>query len=278
MSIWFNRFTCPGWTFVPRKPHPFGNEYHSICCGKSGIMYAVEIVEGKDYPKKRTDETNINGKTVGLSLRLTRRLHGTGRLVILDSGFCVLKGLVEFKKIGVFASAVIKKRRYWPKFIKGEEINDYMKDKKNGYSDVATGILEGVKYNVFVMKDVGFCMKLMATYGDLTPTESDNNSASRSVEKPNGMREKIEFKYSPPFENHYLYRHAVDDHNNLRHSTPSLEGTWITQRWVNRVFAFFLAITEVNTYLYFRYFFFENQPKIPHSTPISKATGGGYDK
>ena len=124
MSIWFNRFTCPGWTFVPRKPHPFGNEYHSICCGKSGIMYAVEIVEGKDHPKERSDETNKNGKTVGLLLRLTRRLHGTGKLVILDSGFCVLKGLV------VFASAVIKKRRYWPKFIKGEEINDYMKDKK----------------------------------------------------------------------------------------------------------------------------------------------------
>ena len=29
MSIWMSRWTCPGWVFCPRKPHPFGNEYHS---------------------------------------------------------------------------------------------------------------------------------------------------------------------------------------------------------------------------------------------------------
>jgi hypothetical protein len=28
-----------------------GNEYHSICCGLSGIMYAIELVKGKDHPK-----------------------------------------------------------------------------------------------------------------------------------------------------------------------------------------------------------------------------------
>ena len=36
--------------FVPRKPWPFGNEYHSVCCGLSGVMYGVELVEGKDHP------------------------------------------------------------------------------------------------------------------------------------------------------------------------------------------------------------------------------------
>ena len=37
MSIWHNRWTCPGWLFCPRKPHPFGNEYHTACCGLLGI-------------------------------------------------------------------------------------------------------------------------------------------------------------------------------------------------------------------------------------------------
>lgn len=58
MSIWFNRYTCPGWVFCPRKPHPYGNEYHSICCGLSGIMYAIEIVEGKDKPREREQDEN----------------------------------------------------------------------------------------------------------------------------------------------------------------------------------------------------------------------------
>ena len=57
MSIWFNKFTCPGWMFVPRKPHPFGNEYHSICCGLSGVMFAIELVEGKDRPKEKKERS-----------------------------------------------------------------------------------------------------------------------------------------------------------------------------------------------------------------------------
>ena len=30
MIDWLNKY-CPGWMCVPRKPHPFGNEYHTIC-------------------------------------------------------------------------------------------------------------------------------------------------------------------------------------------------------------------------------------------------------
>ena len=41
MMVWTNKVTCPGFMFVPRKPHPFGNEWHSICCGISGIMFAI---------------------------------------------------------------------------------------------------------------------------------------------------------------------------------------------------------------------------------------------
>ncbi len=53
MSVWLNQF-CPGGMCVPRKLHPFGNEYHTICNGdlKIGtpIMFQVELVEGKDRP------------------------------------------------------------------------------------------------------------------------------------------------------------------------------------------------------------------------------------
>eukprot|EP00957_Ditylum_brightwellii_P020742 1563810-Ditylum_brightwellii.AAC.1 len=52
MSIWTSKWTCPGWMFVPRKPHPMGNEYHTIACGKSGILYGREIVEGKSWKGK----------------------------------------------------------------------------------------------------------------------------------------------------------------------------------------------------------------------------------
>jgi Transposase IS4 len=61
MSVWTNPHTCPGYMYVPRKPWPFGNEYHTIRCGKSTIMYAIELVEGKDSPadKKKSSTKRV---------------------------------------------------------------------------------------------------------------------------------------------------------------------------------------------------------------------------
>ena len=43
-----DRYTFPGWMFVPRKPHPFVNKYHKIACAKSKVIYNVDMVEGED--------------------------------------------------------------------------------------------------------------------------------------------------------------------------------------------------------------------------------------
>ena len=102
--------------FCPRKPHPFGNEYHSICCGLSGIMYAVELREGKDAPAQREvdpEEKKI-GKTACLLLRLTKALYTTGKVVILGSGFCVLQAIIALQEKGVFSGAWIKKESIGP--------------------------------------------------------------------------------------------------------------------------------------------------------------------
>ncbi len=34
---------------MPRKPHPMGSKYHSICWGVRGIINAIELVKGKDF-------------------------------------------------------------------------------------------------------------------------------------------------------------------------------------------------------------------------------------
>lgn len=96
-------------------------------------------------------------------------IAGSGKVVILDSGFCVLQGLVELKKKGIFASAVIKKRRFWPKHVPGEAMDAWMSIKPIGGVDSLTGRLDNVPYNLFCMKDVDYTMKLMSTYGSLVP-------------------------------------------------------------------------------------------------------------
>ena len=51
MSIWTLRWTCTGFMFVPRKPRPVTNEYHTIVDGLWGIFFGMEKVEGKEKPK-----------------------------------------------------------------------------------------------------------------------------------------------------------------------------------------------------------------------------------
>ena len=129
MSIWTSRWTCPGYVFCPRKPHPFGNEYHTITCGVSGILFGIEMVKGKDQPPELPADPR-DKKTVNLLLCLCKSLYGTGKIVILDSGFCVLEALIALRKVGVFAGALIKKRQYWPKYVPGDVIDRHFKDKR----------------------------------------------------------------------------------------------------------------------------------------------------
>ena len=248
MSIWHNRWTCPGWVYCPRKPHPFGNEYHSACCGITGIMYVIELVEGKDRPQERgSPEFEAEfGKTGGLLLRMLKSLFTTGRYVVLDSGFCVLKAILALREKGIFASALVKKRCYC--LVPGEKMEEHFCQKNVGDVDAIKGEKDGVQYNIFGMKEPDYAMRIMATGGGLVVDES-----CKTAYCGNGQN-CISFKYTRPFDWHFRYRHAVDDHNNLRHTLPSLEDTWTTQRWEIRVFTFLLAITEVNVYLTLKHF------------------------
>ena len=65
--------------------------------------------------------------------------------------------------IGVYAAAVIKKRRYWPKYVPGEEINEIMKECKIGENKVMPDKLNNEKFNYFMMKEPAFVMKIMST-------------------------------------------------------------------------------------------------------------------
>ena len=52
-------------------------------------------------------------------------LFGTGKAVVSDSEFGAEKGIVELGERGVYASALIKKRKYWPKNVPEDSINGY---------------------------------------------------------------------------------------------------------------------------------------------------------
>ena len=51
MIKWVNKYTITGFMFVPRKPWPFWNEWHTIAWYESDILFYVGLFEGKDSPE-----------------------------------------------------------------------------------------------------------------------------------------------------------------------------------------------------------------------------------
>ena len=89
-----------------------------------------------------------------------------------------------------------------------------------------------------MMKEPAWVMKMMSTYGDLE--DVDNQEVTRRYYKDkNSNIVQQEIKYTTIFVNLFCYCHKIDDHDNQRPSHPSLEETWETYRWENRVFVFF---------------------------------------
>jgi len=84
------------------------------------------LQEGKDCPKNATEKwafpsefegKDINTgrkytKTYTLMYKMTVPIHGTGKVVSMDRGFCVTGGILHLHDLGVYGQALIKKRKY----------------------------------------------------------------------------------------------------------------------------------------------------------------------
>ena len=166
MSKWINKYMCPVFMYVPTKPWKFGNKYHDAGCADSYIIWALDLWEGKDQPQDLGPKQFDNiGKTTGSLLRLTKPVWSTGKVFVLDSRFCFLQALVELKKKGLFAAALIKKCRYWPKYVPGDEIIAHFDNKNVGDVDTIKGTMDGVPFHIHAMKELDYIMMLMSTYG-----------------------------------------------------------------------------------------------------------------
>ena len=80
------------------------------------------------------------------------------------------------KKRGVFASALVKKRCFWPKCIRGDDIKKHFEGKEVGTAEALGRVLEGSPFHLYCMKEPDYVMTLMSTYGTL---EAKGNVSNR---------------------------------------------------------------------------------------------------
>ncbi len=213
---------------LPRKPHPFGNEYHSIADGDKGrfIMWRICLVEGKDRPKLPNGQVAFPtkweqkgyDKTVDLLLDLMEPIHRTEKVVTGNSGFCITSGVIALHAHGVFGQFLIKKCRYWPQKVPGDQIDAYMLRKRLGEVESFVQVLGGTPFYIHCCKDADYVTKIMSTHRTLD--EVEGHSTWWCVDG-----EWKSFRYTEPFSRHNKVKHWVDDINNRCHDPIGLEYT-----------------------------------------------------
>jgi hypothetical protein len=219
-------------------------------------MFAIELVEGKGAPPQINKQFEQHGKTAGLLPCMLQSYFHTARYIVLDSGFCALKGIIELRKNGLFGCALIKKRRYWPAGVPVDAMQQFFDADGVDVGDnhAIVGTMDGLAYNLWGMKEPDYVMRMMASGGPLAAYETCKEAVHKWTE--GGIEVVRRIRYAFPFDGHFRYPHVINDHNNLRHGLPSVEDSSTTQRWEIQVFTFVLAISEVNAFMALQYITF----------------------
>ena len=165
---------------------------------------------GKSRPtelgKKKWEDM---GKTVGLMLQMCEPIFSTVKCVVIDSGFCVSKGITALLEVGVYAAALIKKRKYWPKGVPGDAIDEYFSGKDVTHVDMLEAITEegpeGKAFKIFYFKELEYVMKIMATW--MTLEELDGADTRREYKGRDGDSLARIFKYRQPVGLYFRYLH-----------------------------------------------------------------------
>ena len=88
------------------------------------------------------------GENISLLVCLTKDLFGTGSIIILDIILGVPKAILALKNHGFYASALMNKIRYCPKFINGKLIKLYMGDKEVITQAILPGQFGGIGFDI----------------------------------------------------------------------------------------------------------------------------------
>jgi hypothetical protein len=165
----------------------------------------------------------------------------------------VVLGIVELAKRGLHGGVLIKKRRYWPKWILGKEIKAHFAEKEVGLVDCWNGNLNGQAVTVFCFKEPEYVMSIMSAYGTVNEEGVIKNGFSLTPTERSKFARFATQRSSTTTTNIGIWLTTTINNNN-RMQPISIEETWKTSYWPNRVFAFILGVTGVNMQRAFEHF------------------------
>jgi len=204
---------------------------------KARVIIAFETVMGRDKPVGLTKTYDgVYGTVTSLVMRMLQPWHHTGRRIWLDSGFCVLLLIAALSKVGLYANAQIKKRRYWPKFLPIEEIQTHLEAMEIGDWGVYEGKFLGNPIFITYLRDEKWNSLHMS--GFCVP-ERDGKMHHR-------VSNTKHFQFPSNMANYLRCRPFVDHANAARHSADgmALEISYKTHRIIIREWTCDVAMSE----------------------------------
>ena len=158
---WYNKFS-PRITCFGRNPHTFGNDHHTICCGRTSILWRGNIFKGKDRPAQLVPKLHSElGGTVLLMIWMCQPLFHMLKLLVWKF-FCVANSIDSLATKGVYAGSLIKQCLYWPKSVPGDLLDRKFSDMKVGYVDMLGSATEyGNPLRILCFKYHDYAMNIM---------------------------------------------------------------------------------------------------------------------
>ena len=83
----------------------------------------------------------------------------------MGSRLFLLKTIIELKKRVILSSELIKKRRYWTRYIKGNYIKEHFERNVPGDFVYLKGEMEDVDFYLIGLKDMDYVLLLITAYG-----------------------------------------------------------------------------------------------------------------
>ncbi|KAJ8652095.1 hypothetical protein O0I10_012282 [Lichtheimia ornata] len=253
MNQWLGKVSrMPNVKKIIGKPHPVGQEFKNIADASTNIMLRLDISEKKQEGKKFS---NL-GLVPGCMLRLTEPWFATGRTIVADSWFGSPASVAALRKKGLYSILALKKRKYWPRNVPSDIIDNLPSIYGSHVCKVKT--IDDVPMFVAALRDrKPQC--LISTCSTTLP-----GSVVSHIVKDNNQSRRVTFQRPVVFDEYHAAKGAIDINNNIRDNMASYHDVIRSQSWQHRSFAFFLAVAEANAFLAWRAFGSENLRGITH--------------
>ena len=264
-------FYGPSVTKMPLKPEGVGFLIKAAACGRSRIIFGMELQESPSAMDKKEFSMHMM-KPTACTLRLVKPYFGTKRCVVGDSWFASVPCAIELLKRGLYFTGIVKGRSSeFPKTFFHESAFD--SDSKRGETRT---LHSNTEYGAMMAhcwyepgpdkpskpgrprrkKRIG--NKKMKCFVSTAHSALPDQPWPRLRRLKNTAGVIVQHTLHIPqthiVREYFSTANAIDIHNQYGQSLLAIEKIWKVADWWKRLFQFILRVSVVNSYLACRYF------------------------